>query len=464
MIRIQHLFCAIAMLSGMASAWGNQGLADCGGLFLLDQTNQTFSATHCAVSDSVTHHNLQFWGAYRYTQWDATWLQDGWLLEGTQKNHSGNAGLRGDWKYLSLATDFSKGASGEWISAMSTLKLPDSIFYANASMGKGTLHLFTLTWNPENSSGLIDTISGDWETEAIKKSFSLGMVFHHHQLQANFSTLKTHRAPLGSTHYSLRDSSLLYGMELKYDYHFNTGFASLQMRHLDLESHIFGLRNEDGNTKRFFYLPLDLEYNEIWGTLVYTNWELRMGYGKAAIKIPQETRRFYETLSPNRVLDYSITQVLSFSFYQRNYRIAGDIDGYWLATSLGYSWEKEIHRWHWKPALRSDFFRVQGTMNITKTNESTNLFGGSSYKEYYEGRLTFVGANAKIASRFESPHRQFFVDVSLGQIIPFYFHSVFEEIDAEASTGNGDSEASSNTNYTPFRDGFSAGLQLGIHF
>jgi len=452
------------MLSGMAGAWGDRGLADCGGLFLLDQTNQTFSATHCNATDSVIQNHVTVYGAYHYTQWDATWQQGGWLLEGTQKDYSGNAGIRGDWEFLSLAADFSKGTSGEWISAMSTLKLPDSILYANASMGKGTVNLFTLTWNPQDSSGLIDTISGDWETEAIKTKFSLGMVFHRHQLQANLSTLKTHRASLGSTHYSLRDSSLLYGMGLKYDYRFNTGFASLQMQHLDLESHIFGLRNEDGNTKRFFYLPLDLKYNEIWGTLVYTDWKLRIGYGKARIKIPEETRRFYETLSPNRVLDYSITQVLSFSFYQRNYRIAGDINGYWLATSLGYSWEKEIYRWHWKPTLSSDFFRVQGTMDITKTNESTNLFGGSSSKEYYEGRLTFVGANAQISSRFESPLHQFFMHLSMGQIIPFYYHAVFKEVDKETPTENGESKKKSKTKYKPFHDGFNAGIQLGIHF
>jgi hypothetical protein len=59
------------------------------------------------------------------------------------------------------------------------------------------------------------------------------------------------------------------------------------MRHVDLESDIFGLRREEDNTKRFFYLPLELEYNEIYGKLRYKSWEFKSGYGKVEIEIPQ---------------------------------------------------------------------------------------------------------------------------------------------------------------------------------
>ena len=103
-------------------------------------------------------------------------------------------------------------------------------------------------------------------------------------------------------------------------------------------------------------------------------------------------------------------------------------------------------------------------MNIIKTNESSNIFGGYSSKEYYVGRFTFVGANANIASRFESPARRFFLDFSLGQLIPFYFHYMMNEINTDSPTENLDSNDSTNTKYRPFRDGFSMHIQLGVSF
>jgi hypothetical protein len=79
-----------------------------------------------------------------------------------------------------LAADFSGGPSEKWVSGTSTLKFPDSLLYAEVSMGGGTLKLFTLTWYSQDSSELIDTVSGDFETEALQKQFSIGMVFHKH--------------------------------------------------------------------------------------------------------------------------------------------------------------------------------------------------------------------------------------------------------------------------------------------
>jgi hypothetical protein len=126
--------------------------------------------------------------------------------------------------------------------------------------------------------------------------------------------------------------------------------------------------------------------------------------------------------------------------------------------------KKQLKNWYWEPSLRGDFFRVQGDIKVTKTNESTNLFGGASYKEYYKGRLTFTGANSEFTSRLESRKYPFFVDLSVGQIIPFYFHSTFKETDMEKTTAQSNAGNKSSSGYTPFRDGFNAGVRLGIVF
>ena len=463
MNKVQRLFCVITLLSSLASAWGQRGLADCGGLFLLDQTDQSFSAFRCNATDSIIKNNVMVYGGYGYLEWDAFW-NNGWLLEAQNKEHFGQGGFRGDSRYLSLGADFSLSSTREYVSGTSTLKLPDSLFYAKASLSRLNNQLLTLTWIAEDSSDLLDTVSGNWETKALKKELSLGMVYRKHHVNARGSLITTKRASLGENHYSIRDSSIIYTGLLKYDYHFDKSRFSLQWDHINLQSYIYGIKKDDEDTKRFLYLPIEMQYNKIEARYFYTDFEFHITYGDVAIQIPQETRRFFETLSPNRILDNSMTQVMSFSFYKKNYRITGDLDAYWLEASLRYSLKKEIGRWHWEPALGIDFYRVQGDMNIIKTNESSNIFGGYSSKEYYVGRFTFVGANVKIASRFESPARRFFLDFSLGQLIPFYFHYIMNEINTDSPTENLDSNDSTNTKYRPFRDGFSTRIQLGVSF
>lgn len=463
MNKVQRLFCVITLLSSLASAWGQQGLADCGGLFLLDQAEQSFSAFRCNATDSIIKNNVMVYGGYGYLEWDAFW-NNGWLLEAQNKEHFGQGGFRGDSRYLSLGADFEFGSTREKYSGTSSLKLPDSLFYASASLSRENNQIFNLTWTPEDSLKYIDTISGNWESNFLKKEFVLGMVYHRHRLHSSVSLMNSKRASLEENHYSIRDSSIIYTGLLKYDFHFDKSRFSLQWDHINLQSYIYGIKKDDEDTKRFLYLPIEMQYNKIEARYFYTDFEFHITYGEVAIQIPQETRRFFETLSPNRILDNSMTQVMSFSFYKKNYRITGDLDAYWLEASLRYSLKKEIGRWHWEPALGIDFYRVQGDVNIIKTNESGNIFGGYSSKEYYEGRFTFVGANANIASRFESPARRFFLDFSLGQLIPFYFHYMMNEINTDSPTENLDSNDSTNTKYRPFRDGFSMHIQLGVSF
>lgn len=463
MNNIQRLFCAIALLSSLACAWNQRGLADCGGLFLLDQTDLSFSVFRCNATDSVIKNNIMVYGGYGFVQGNAAWNND-WLLEWKKKDHYGQGGFRGDSRYLSLAADFEFGQARESYSVTSGLKLPDSSFYASGSISRENNQIFNLTWTPEDSFQYIDTISGNWESNLLKKEFNLGMIYHQHHLYSSVSLMDSKRASLEDNHYSIRDSSMIYTGLLKYDYHFDKSRFSLQWDHINLQSYIYGIKKDDEDTKRFLYLPIEMQYNKIEARYFYTDFEFHITYGDVAIQIPQETRRFFETLSPNRILDKSITQVISFSFYQKNYRITGDLNAYWLEASLRYSFKKEIGRWHWKPAIGIDFYRVQGDMNIIKTNESSNIFGGYSSKEYYVGRFTFVGANANIASRFESPARRFFLDFSLGQLIPFYFHYMMNEINTDSPTENLDSSDFTNAKYKPFHDGFSMHIQLGVSF
>ena len=70
----------------------------------------------------------------------------------------------------------------------------------------------------------------------------------------------------------------------------------------------------------------------------------------------------------------------------------------------------------------------------------------------------------KIASRFESPARRFFLDFSLGQLIPFPFHYMMNEINTDSPTENLDSSDFTNAQYMPFHDGFSMHIQLGFSF
>lgn len=463
MNNIQRLFCAIALLSSLACAWNQRGLADCGGLFLLDQTDQSFSVFRCNATDSIIKNNIMVYGGYGFVQGNAAWNND-WLLEWKKKDHYGQGGFRGDSRYLSLAADFEFGQARESYSVTSGLKLPDSSFYASGSISRENNQIFNLTWTPEDSFQYIDTISGNWESNLLKKEFNLGMIYHQHHLYSSVSLMDSKRASLEDNHYSIRDSSMIYTGFLKYEYQLEKGRFSIQGYHLDLESYIYGLRKVEENTKRFLYIPLEIQYNEYWASFLYTHWDFRIGYGNLAIELPQDTRRFYETLSPNRALDNSITQVVSFSFYQRNYRITGNMDAYWLDARASYSSEKQIKRWHWKRILGFDFFRVQGDMSVIKTSESSNIFGGTSYNEDIMGRFTFVGTHLKIGSRLESPERKIYFDITLGQIIPFYFHHQIKEIKTEKLVQKYDSKEGHETQYKPFRDGFDMRVQLGFIF
>ena len=103
------------------------------------------------------------YGGYGYLEWDAFW-NNGWLLEAQNKEHFGQGGFRGDSRYLSLGADFEFGSTREKYSGTSSLKLPDSLFYASASLSRENNQIFNLTWTPEDSLKYIDTISGNWES------------------------------------------------------------------------------------------------------------------------------------------------------------------------------------------------------------------------------------------------------------------------------------------------------------
>ena len=201
---------------------------------------------------------------------------------------------------------------------------------------------------------------------------------------------------------------------------------------------------------------------------------------------PWESRRFYETLAPNRALKSSILKTLSFSVFQRSFRIYGDIDGKVFDAGLGYQWNLNVGRWLLLPGATLDGFYASYTAKLNMRKEKSGFFHIKHSTSTWQQEGYVVGALAGLGTELQSPSKAFFVSFGMEQIIPLHFHSEkgtdkvpVEEPEEPETPDIPDTDEDSTTEKDKgstladkwdsfsslvFRNGFALHLQAGFRF
>lgn len=470
----------------------NSGLVQCDGLFLLDRTSQKILAKVCFARDSMQMGDWAFGAsvgkAYYHLDYHRHRAEDkySWNLK------LGEALTTG---HISLSRDFKFGGVDAYVNALPAIgvsprfHLPDSLFYATASINTGLLELSGIHWDSEWQEDYVPIMDGTYRSHFLAKSFSAGSKLQNHLLQGAFTYGETSPAIDDQWGYAFSDSSDYWSTGLRYHYNGSQNKIKLSYTYVYADLRLFGLMRENGeeiNEKRFAYLPLGIDLNLFQASFKHNfddgdSWNARAIYGSLEVNFPWESRRFYETLAPNRALKSSVLKTLSFSVFQRSFRVYGDIDGQLADAGLDYEWNLGLCRWHLMPKVSLDGFYISYEAKLNMRTESSGFFYISHSTDTWKQEGYVIGMLAWLGIELDSPSKRFFASVAMEQIIPIRIHT---EEDSEASatetpaTSNESAETSKastkksdgsslahkwhSISSSAFRNGFALHLQAGF--
>lgn len=192
----------------------------------------------------------------------------------------------------------------------------------------------------------------------------------------------------------------------------------------------FGLLQEKNSVKRFFFLPAGLDINTVkadFQHLFGSNPQTASAFSARAmfldikLALLWDNRRFYETLAPNRALTSSIIKTLSFSVYNRSFRIYGTAEADVFDAGFGYEWNKKISRFRIKPYIFTDFFYAQADVDLRNRNETSNMHYSEHTTDTLLWEIDVAGSLVNLGVSFETP-KHIFAALNIYQIIPFHFN------------------------------------------
>ena len=174
-------------------------------------------------------------------------------------------------------------------------------------------------------------------------------------------------------------------------------------------------------------------------------------------------------------------RTLSFSVFQRTFRIYGDIDGKLFYGGLGYEWNLPLSRWHMVLNTDADYFygSYEGKLNLRK--EKAGMFYMTHQTDFWEKEGYLFGIVAGLELQVQTPSRKIFAGLRLNQIVPLgmKFESkmiekepvIIDDVPPEPPPVNPDEnpfvEEESTEDMEPlssliFRNGFFLGLEVGF--
>lgn len=466
---LQKILVFFLTFAALVSAeWKETGMARCSGLFLLNKSNASANVFGCQILDSVRTSVLDVDAKLRDYNAKASWMYNGWKIKPEWTVPEAEIGTRGKFRHLVL--EASVAGNGEHLRGLaeSAIQTADSLAYIGTRFGGGSVGTITAKWTMLHPNGMLDTMDLEYETRYRTKGVFIGSKIFNHTAEVNWDFFHTRRAPFDDVHYAIRDSSEGFLGRFHYGYHASEGTFQFLAFWAHLNSEFFLLRSEEDNVKRFGYL--ELKGNLEGANLSYENrkWDLQAGAFFLQLEVPRHAEKFFETLAPNRALDYSLLQVLSSSFYKINYRMYGDLSGFLSHVKIKRTFEFTPGEFHLHPAIGADFFYVQGELDGAQENVTTSFIFSKVSKKTFEGNLKTFGVIANIAFAIESPKRRFFLNANAYQIAPIALFKELNKTDADGNESSislgGESPSKSKTEYLPFKTGFAFDASFGIRF
>ena len=454
---------SLTAFSAAYSSISSKSTAQCGGLFLLDTETAEVSGTRCHVTDSVSVGKYTAFGSFGHYRFGGTW-NDGWELSLKGEDLFGSAGIKASFKYIDFfvtANSFSSMTSGI------TVHAGDSSAYAGTFIGKGHPELATVRWDAESESSEINHIEADWETDFARKGFVIGANFGKHHIHAELEDIRT--TPYSANEeYFIKDSSHLDLMDIRYAFEGTSNRFLLRYLGASANLEIIGNTYRDSSTKRFMYVPLEasLHYGE-------ASWHHKsFGLHAASLffdaQMERNDNRFFETFAPNRLLPPSLTQALSFSFAQQNYRVDADLDIFAFTAGASYSPSLNfIGRSKIIPSIGVQGYYTYDEMDVQKSSETTRLIYFESKDEAWHWQLESFGTIFQVGLSWEKPFtgstHKISLDWSTSQLVPLDFDFSKEYNDGD-SKRNTDETIKTRSETGIFQNGFVSSLTIRYSF
>lgn len=482
---------AASLLGSVCFAWNTQGLVDCSGLFVLDQKDRKFRTMGCFVEDSTHIKNWSVEAGYGNFDLDARWKYIGindlytWTVNFKKHLDMGYASVQTDYRHINFRLDVSSlpfyVASTNWYTL-------DSILFAGVAYGRGELDLLDVKWVSASKLSIIPKIEGSFEDEFHFSRFTAGSRTGVHTINVGYTRGETD-PDVDRKGYVFSDSSRFWEIEPSYSYNEGPNSFSLLYSYLNADLNVFGLLREGSSEKRFFFLPVGVDMNMVKADFRHSTAEspkrtsafsARAIYMQLELALLWDDRRFYETLAPNRGLTSSIIKTLSFSVYNRSFRLYGDADIKLVDAGAGYEWDKGIGSWRIKPSFFVDVFYTHAEADLRKRTETTNALYAEHFTDTLSWDVSVVGAVASAGVTLESP-KHFFAGLDVSQIVPFYYSKEQyppqetpappppEDQSSTEPSGPETSEESDNVSnvnrfFKLFRNGFAINAKMGVKF
>jgi len=407
---------AASLIYGEVSS---NSLAHCGGLFLLDSDSRQLDGFACQASDTTQAGKYSAFASLSRYRIDGLW-KDGWTLSFNSTRNIGAAGIRASYKNISYSLEAS---SLPTLASSITADAADSLMYASIQLERGAPRLVDIRWESENKTDQVNIIEGHWDTEYLRRGFTIGSKFRNGEFQANLNYTSTKPQ---NTHeeYYVKDSSTIWFWKAGYRHSFETGRLQLGYTGASADIHIFGNTYRENSTKRFMYIPLEANFH--YGDI---QWEHEVfGLTARGLKIDsrmeKNNKRFFETFAPNRILPGSITQALSFSFLQKNYRIGADVD--LSAVTLGGHFNPQFSitpHLQVSPRIELHGYYTYNELEIERKTETTSFMANNLENSTWSWMLESYGCIAGLGFTLEGKapgtNRRISIFGRVSQIIPF---------------------------------------------
>lgn len=461
---------ALVSASSLFAGWSEAGSVRCRGLFLWNGKYASANASGCQISDSLQTDILFFdVGLQRYRA-NISW-ENFWRLEADSRFENAHFGVRGNFQNILLGASFSGSRDFRRSGIVSEIHTGDSLFFLGLKLERVSAKNFRAEWTSEKQNDVLDSVNLSYRGNFLGRGIFFGSRLRRHAFQVEGNLWKSRREPLGDDVYALRDSSRLIRLRSEYAYRAEFGTLYANVFLVNLDSRFFGVRTEDGKSKRFAFVPIKVNVEGFEFFFENSFLKTRLGGFFLQSNFPHNKERFYETLSPNRILDYSLLQAFSFRYFKRDYRFFGDADGFLSHVGIQKNFSFLPGNFLVQPGISTDFVYAQGDFDMTLESVTTSIFLRKTQTTDYDGYFKAAGMVANLSFVMKTPKRKFFFAANCSQFIPFLVAKNLSKTE-NGYRQNVDSGHSSDTTSSTrkndglpiFRNGFAADISIGFHF
>ena len=439
----------------------NIGLADCGGLFLLHQNDKQFSIKSCSIRDSLTVSNFELYGAFHHVAVHGRYT-DGWSIKGLSRINVASAGFESRYKYITLGVLVN---TFPMITSNISLHSKDSLFRANASISRGSIHLAELSWIPNKQTEMVGTIPIDWVSHVLYRHLSAESNFGNNYVNLSLNKIQTTPRNSEKEHY-IRDSVNVLALNAKYRHDFGMSRLDASYLFVNADATLYGIFHSENSRKRFLYAPLEAALHM---GLIQWEWEklqIRLAYAHLSGTLKSNPNRFYETLAPNRILTSSAIQGLSFAFLQKVFRVDADLNAYGFLGGFSKQWHFKT-RYEIVLSTGLDFYDASGEIKIKKDAETTKVMGArNAYSQNFHKELSSFGSVVSLGFEIRKKGRvELSLDYGISQVIPFdiEYKDLNKERDGSQESNRSSSKGESVSSLL-FRNGFATRLGMNAKF